>query len=294
MPAPPVRQHRLDVEGRCVAFYDVGQPDDPVLLCLHGFPDAPENLLPLARRLSETLDRRVLVPAMPGYAPSAPLPRPSPRRVAAHLLGLLDTVAPGPFDVVGHDWGAVAAYTLANLAPARIRTVVGLSVPPPRIFARNLRHTPAQFGRSRYMAQFQFPGLSEAFVRRGDFAFVRELWARWSPTHRATDAELDAVRAALSPPGALTAALEYYRALRSPLAWAESAGLAFRRIAAPTLLLVGARDACIAPEMFDHLAPAFLGPFERRVHPTAGHFLPEEDPGWVVARIEAFLSERAP
>jgi len=296
MPASLERQHRLDFDGRSVAYYDLGRPDDPGLLCLHGFPDAPENLLPLARRLSAALERRVLVPAMPGYAPSAPLPRASPRRIAAHLLGLLDAVAPGPFDVVGHDWGAVAAYALANFAPARarIRTVVGLSVPPPRVFVRNLRKYPAQLGRSRYMAQFQVPGLSEAVVRRDDFALVRELWARWSPSHRTTEAELAAVRAALSPPGALAAALDYYRALRSPLAWAESAGLAFRRISAPTLLLVGARDACIAPEMFDDLTTAFLGPFERRVHPTAGHFLPEEDPAWIVARIVEFCAVHGP
>jgi hypothetical protein len=75
---------------------------------------------------------------------------------------------------------------------------------------RNLRAAPAQLGRSRYMAQFQFPGLSEALVRRGDFAFVAELWARWSPTYAATPAQLATVRAALSPPGALTAALDYY------------------------------------------------------------------------------------
>jgi pimeloyl-ACP methyl ester carboxylesterase len=291
MPAPLEVQRRLEVDGRPVAYFDVGRPDDPGLLCLHGFPDAPENLLPLARTLAASLDRRVLVPAMPGYAPSAPLARPSPRRVADHLHAFMAAVAPGPFDVVGHDWGAVAAYSLANRAPTNVQRLVGVSVPPPLAFARNLRAAPAQLGRSRYMAQFQFPGLSEALVRRGDFAFVAELWARWSPTYAATPAQLATVRAALSPPGALTAALDYYRVLRSPFAWAESAGMAFGRIVQPTLVLTGARDACIAPEMFEHLAPAFLGPFDRRIHPTAGHFLPEEDPTWLAARIGEFMGQ---
>jgi pimeloyl-ACP methyl ester carboxylesterase len=281
----PESHHSVEIDGRAVGFFEVGPKTAPALLCLHGFPDAPENLLPLARSLAESLDRRVLVPAMPGYAPSAPLPRPSPVRVADHLLAFAGATAPGPLDVIGHDWGAVAAYTMANRAPGRLRRIAALSVPPPLVFARNLRSTPGQLGRSRYMAQFQLPGLSEAFVRRADFAMVSELWARWSPTFTPDAGHLAAVRAALSPPGALAAALDYYRALRSPRAWVESAGAAFGRITQPTLVLTGARDACIGPEMFDHLAPAFLGPFERRVHPTAGHFLPEEDPAWVCARV---------
>ena len=142
----PESHHSVEIDGRAVGFFEVGPKTAPALLCLHGFPDAPENLLPLARSLAESLDRRVLVPAMPGYAPSAPLPRPSPVRVADHLLAFAGATAPGPLDVIGHDWGAVAAYTMANRAPGRLRRSAaagrrpGMShATPGRTFFRGVR-----------------------------------------------------------------------------------------------------------------------------------------------------------
>jgi pimeloyl-ACP methyl ester carboxylesterase len=276
------------VNDRSVAWLRRGS-GAPVVLCLHGFPDSAPSLLPVADRLAAA-GWTAVVPWMPGYAPSEPLPAPphGPREVAAHLLAFLDTLGLERVSVLGHDWGAVAAYTLANLAPVRIDRVVALSVPPPRLFVRNLRHHPTQLLRSRYMLQVQVPGLSERFVGRGDFAFVEALWRRWSPGWEPPPEALAAARAALSPPGALTAALGYYRALRSPAAWAGR-DIILKRLAQPTLMLSGTRDACIPSAMFGGLAAAFLGPFDLRVIEGAGHFLPLEAPDAVAAAALAHL-----
>jgi pimeloyl-ACP methyl ester carboxylesterase len=282
------------VEGRVVAFHRLGPADAPrTALCLHGFPDEAGSLLGVAERLVADGGFRVFVPAMPGYAPSDALPQAGPHRVAAHLLAFADALGLGPLHVLGHDWGAVAAYTLANLAPDRVVGVAALSVPPPSVFARNLLRHPGQLLRSRYMGQFQLPGLSERFVRRDDHAFIETLWRRWSPGFTPPPERLDAVKAALGAPGALAAALDYYRALRDPRAWVEGRDTVFRRICAPTLVMTGADDACIAPEMFEDLAPAFLGPFDFALIPGAGHFLPLEAPEVVAARSLAFFGAHA-
>ena len=136
------------------------------------------------------------------------------------------------------------------------------------------------------MAQVQVPGASEAWVRRNDFALVEALWRRWSPGFEPPPDALAHARAALSPPGALTAALSYYRALASPLTWWDARGLAFKRLVQPTLVMVGARDACISPALYAGLAAAFLGPFDFRIVESAGHFLPVEAPE-VVAHATA-------
>jgi pimeloyl-ACP methyl ester carboxylesterase len=289
------------VDGRVVAFHRLdpsarpgATPASRTALCLHGFPDEAGSLLPVAERLVADGGFRVFVPAMPGYAPSAALLQAGPHRVAAHLLAFADALGLASFHVLGHDWGAVAAYTLANLAPDRVAGVAALSVPPPGVFARNLLRHPGQLLRSRYMGQFQVPGLSERFVRRDDHAFIETLWRRWSPGFTPPPERLAAVKAALGAPGALAAALDYYRALRDPRAWVEGREVVFRRICAPTLVMTGADDACIAPEMFEGLAPSFLGPFDFTRVPGAGHFLPLEAPDTVAARVLGFWDTHTP
>lgn len=276
------------VNDRSVAWLRRGTGPRSVL-CLHGFPDSAPSLLPVADRLAAA-GFSAIVPWLPGYAPAEPLPAPphGPREVALHLLAFLDALGLERVSVLGHDWGAVLAYTLANLAPERVERVVALSVPPPCLFVRNLRRHPDQLLRSRYMLQVQVPGLSERFVRRGDFAFIEALWRRWSPGWVPPPEALQSARAALSPPGALTAALGYYRAFRSPSAWAGRE-VVLRRLVQPTLMLSGARDACIPSAMFDGLAAAFLGPFDLRVIEGAGHFLPLEAPDAVAAAALAHL-----
>ena len=227
----------LLIDGRTVAFHRRGDRDsNRTALCLHGFPDEAGSLLPVSERLAAA-GWHVLVPQMPGYAGSAPLPSPGPHRVAAHFEGFLRALGVSRVHVLGHDWGAVAGYALANLASERVVALAALSVPPPGVFARNLLRHPGQLLRSRYMAQFQVPRLSERFVRRDEHAFIETLWRRWSPGFEPPPERLAAVRAALSGPGELTAALDYYRSLRDPRAWLEAREVVFRRLVVPPLVL---------------------------------------------------------
>ncbi len=263
----------------------------PPVIALHGFPDTSFSLHPLAAGLTAA-GHPTVTPNLRGYAPTG-VPVNGDvtlRTLAQDVIELMDALGLPRVSLIGHDWGSVIAFCAANLAPERIERLVLLSVPPPRLFLRNVPRAPGQLVRSRYMAQFQVPRWSEAMVRRDDFAFVETLWRRWSPGFEPPPERLAEVRAALTPPGALTTALSYYRGLRSPRNWWTAAPLAFARPVQPTIVLTGARDACIAPEMFRGLAQAFLGPFDFREIPGAGHFLPCEAPEALLAAIVPFLN----
>jgi pimeloyl-ACP methyl ester carboxylesterase len=286
----------LEVRGRRVGAFVWGQ-GDRLALCLHGFPDEPGVWRPVA----EALVRRgytVCAPALRGYAPSAPATDGDygPRALAGDVLALADHLGHSTFDLVGHDWGAVVTYATCNLAPRRVRRAVALSVPPPaallRLFRAPRRALP-QLWRSRYMAWFQVPGLSEALVRIHGHAYLRRLWRRWSPGFEPPEARFEAVSRCLAEPGALTAALSYYRALSRPSLWRRDTTLVTAPISTPTLVLAGERDGCIDVSAYADLGRAFSGPWRFEALPGVGHFLIDEAPDGVSGRIVEWLTTDA-
>src|SRR3712207_4767420 len=120
-------------------------------------------------------------------------------------------------DVVGHDWGAIAAWVAAMRHPERVGRLAILNVPHP---ARSLDGllSPMQLLRSSYAFFFQIPRLPEAVVRAGDFALLRSVF-RSDPVRPGafTAADIERYAGAMARPGALTATLNYYRSLlRNP------------------------------------------------------------------------------
>lgn len=244
-------------------------------LLLHGFPDDAGSMLPLAERLAAA-GFTAVAPYMRGYAPTdlAPDGRYGAAALARDVVGLIEALGHRRALVVGHDWGAVAAYAAAVHDPDRVRRLVTLSVPPPRVFTRNLARHPGQVLRSSYMAFFQLPWVAEAAVRARGMAFVDLAWKRWASTFEPPPGRLDEVKRTLSAPGSLSAALGYYRALRRPT-WAD-ARLLLARVPVSTLVITGERDGCIAPLAYDGLDDGFVAPRRLVVLPGVGHFLPLE------------------
>lgn len=141
------------------------------------------------------------------------------------------------------------------------------------------------------MARLQLPGAAER-LRRDDLAGVEALWRAWSPGWTPPPGRLAAVKESLRPPGALEAALAYYRAfardgLRNPLALARLLHLARRRIPVGGRVLVGERDRCVAPAAFRGAEGAFSAPVRVEVVPEVGHFLPLEAPDRVLQAVRS-------
>jgi pimeloyl-ACP methyl ester carboxylesterase len=255
----------------------------PLALCLHGFPDTAHTWAHLLPALAAA-GFRAVAPFMRGYAPTA-VPADGDYRVAA--LGA-DAVAlhealGGDEDAVliGHDWGAEAAYAAAADAPGRWRRLVTLAVPPagldPVLFSDY-----EQLKRFFYLFLFRDPeGLAEAVVAADGMSFLDRLWADWSPG-LAPAAHLNQVKESLREPANLAAAIDYYRA-------APSAGET-RRAPQPTLYLHGADDGCIAARLARRAEPLLAPSSRMLVIDDAGHFPHLEKPLEINNHILAWVA----
>jgi pimeloyl-ACP methyl ester carboxylesterase len=256
----------------------------PLALCLHGFPDAAYTWRHLLPALAGA-GFHAVAPFMRGYAPTA-----VPADGAYHLGALvadavaLHEVLGGDANAVliGHDWGAEAAYGAAAFAPDRWRRLVTLAVPPAAL-DEVLFSDYEQLKRSFYLFMFRDPaGLAETEVARDDLAFLDKLWRDWSPGFQPGE-HLARAKDCLRQPANLAAALGYYRA-------AVDQEAAARQAPQPALYLHGARDGCIGVDLVRG-AERLLAPSSRMiVIDEAGHFLHLEKPGQVNDHILNWVS----
>lgn len=283
----------IAANGTEFVYLEAGPDDGALALCLHGFPDTLHSWRHLLPRLAAA-GYHAVAPSIRGYAPS---PVPSDGRydtgtLALDACGLHEALGGGDDAVIiGHDWGAFAAYGAAALQPERWRRMVTVAAPPQASMA-DAFFAYDQLRRSWYVFFFQTP-LAEYAVSLDDFAFIDRLWADWSPGF---DGSSDAARVkeALASPDSLSAAIGYYRATfagppddgDAAAAQAAAATVAPQ----PTLYLHGADDGCIG---LDSIGPVieFLAPgSEVVVVEGAGHFLHMERPDEVNDHIIRFLS----
>jgi pimeloyl-ACP methyl ester carboxylesterase len=173
----------------------------PLALCLHGFADTARTWRYLLPELAAA-GFRAVAPFLRGYAPTA---APDDGRYGIGALagdaGALHEVLGGDGHAVliGHDWGAEAAYAAAALAPDRWRLVT-LAVPPaaldPLLFSDY-----EQLKRFFYIFLFrETSGMAEEIVAADGMAFIKRLWQDWSPGFDAADC-VEQVRQSLADPG---------------------------------------------------------------------------------------------
>jgi pimeloyl-ACP methyl ester carboxylesterase len=295
----PLRASTVRANGLEFGLLEAGS--GPLALCLHGFPDTAhtwERLLPVLAGAGF----RAVAPFMRGYAPSA-VPADGAYQVGALVADAvaLHQVLDGDGDAVliGHDWGAEAAYGAAAHAPDRWRRVVTLAVPPAALDPVLLGDY-EQLKRFWYMFMFRDPlGFAEAVVARDGMSFLDSLWLDWSPGYQPGE-HLARVKECLRQPASLAAAIGYYRAAGFPdtpgasaaaaTRYADEQQAAGRQAPQPTLYLHGAADGCIKAELARG-AERLLAPSSRMVViEDAGHFLHLEKPGEVNDHILAWVS----
>jgi len=147
----------FEVEANGIRFAGFEMGEGPLLLCLHGFPDDARTWRHQMPAFAKA-GYRVVAPYIRGYAPTSASPGGHYQTAALgrDVVGLIDALSPkAPAVVFGHDWGALAAYAGALLAPKRISRLVTAAVPyGPRLQTAFLTNY-AQQKRSWYMFFFQ-------------------------------------------------------------------------------------------------------------------------------------------
>lgn len=244
---------------------DVGPPGGRVVIMLHGFPEDRFSWSALASPLADT-GYRVLAPDQRGYSPGA---SPAGRRayrlqeLTADVIALADAAGAERFDLVGHDWGSLVSWALADRHPGRVRSLCALSVPHPKA-VRHAMIRSTQALASSYMGFFQLPWLPERLLARGGGRMLADGLERSGLDH--ATAQRFAARAA--KPAAMTGPLNWYRAL--PLDGRRLPG----PVSVPTLFVWGDRERFVTRRAAEACAQWVRGPY--RFVPLAGrtHWLP--------------------
>jgi pimeloyl-ACP methyl ester carboxylesterase len=249
----------LDLDVR-----DTGPPDGDAVVLLHGFPQDGTAYDDVAARLA-TAGRRVLVPDQRGYSPGA---RPTGlraytlRELVDDVVAVLDAAGVERAHVVAHDWGGAVAWAVASRRAERVTALTVLSTPHPAAMRDALWR--GQAARSAYMLGFQLPRWPEHRLLADDGARLRRA-LRGSGLDAA---HVDRYARRMTEPGALTAALAWYRALR------VRHGFGAGRVRVPTTYVHGTDDPFFAPAAVEATERYVTGPF-RSVPLVAGHWLPE-------------------
>ncbi|MGY1745337.1 alpha/beta fold hydrolase [Blastococcus sp. SYSU D00695] len=258
---------RVDVGDLTFDVRADGPEDGRPVLLLHGFPETSLSWAAVTPLLTSAGLRTYAVDQL-GYSPGA---RPAEveayamtnlAQVTADLMTALDAPVA---DVVGHDWGANAAWALAAWHPDRVRSLTAVSVPHPTAFTTAWRSDPEQQERSSYIRLFWQQGKAEEVLLADDARRLRRMFGGAVPEEAV--AEYVAV---LSAPGALTAALNWYRAMSSSTPVDD--------VTVPTTYVWSDADTAIGRIAAEGCGEYVTGDYRFVELAGVSHWIPEEAP----------------
>ena len=262
-------------------FCYLEQGTGELVVLLHGFPDTAHSWDRTAPELAAA-GYRVVAPFMRGYHPTA-IPADGAYdtdTLAKDVLGLIEALGAERAIVVGHDWGANAAYAAAAMQPERVRLLVTLAVPHPRSIKASLKLA----WMARHFLALRRDRAAE-LVARDDFAYVDRLVKRWSPTWTVPPGETAHAKAAFREPGCLAAACAYYRfiSFRVPEVFKLP-------ITTPAVAFAGTDDPFLPPRAYEKARHCFTASYEV-VQVPGGHFLHREHPDHFVPELVRVLRD---
>jgi pimeloyl-ACP methyl ester carboxylesterase len=253
-------------EFRFDAYAD-GAPDGDLVLLLHGFPESSAEWLHVLPQLADA-GYRAVAPNQRGYAKGARPAGVDADHVTAltdDVLAIAEALGAREFHLIGHDWGALVAWHVAAHHPDRVRTLTIVSVPHPRPFADARASDPDQQPRSGYIATFREPYAPERMFLDNDAEVLRRAVAEAGPEIAAEHVRV------LTDPGAMTAALNYYRAWDDAL---DRLG----PVSTPTLFVWSTDDVALGRVAAEATKDWVTGPYRFEVLDGLSHWIPEVAP----------------
>ncbi len=266
----PVERNEIRVGDWVFDTLVDGPTDGELVLLLHGFPESAAEWHAVVPQLAAA-GYFAVAPNQRGYSPGA-----RPVGVESYhidhlvddILGIADGLGTREFHLIGHDWGALVAWAVAAAHPDLVRTLTIVSVPHPRPFAAARASDPDQQQRSQYIARFRLPDEPEHMFLDNDAAVLRLAVSEAGPEIAAEHVGV------LTDPGAMTAALNYYRAWGTDL---DSVG----PVSVPTLFVWSTDDVALGRVAAEATAEWVTGPYRFEVLDGISHWIPEVVPDTV-------------
>lgn len=256
-------------------------------LCLHGFPELHYSWRHQMSALAN-LGYRVWAPNMRGYGGTD---RPEGKaayrleNLAADVAALIDASGAKEVTLIAHDWGAIVAWYFAIKRLRPLAALVILNVPHPLCARREMRHW-RQLRKSWYIFFFQLPRLGERMLGRDGAAPIGRIFRDSAVNkHLFAREDVEPYRAAAARPGALTAMLNYYRAL---LQTPDIREIGEGRVDVPTLMLWGEQDVALDIHLLDG-TEAYVPDLTIRRFPHASHWVQQDIPDEINAALVEWL-----
>lgn len=278
----------IELGGVSIHAAAAGPPEGRLLILLHGYPEFwygwRSQIGPLA-----DAGFRAVAPDQRGYNLSS---KPEGWRayelkhLAGDVFGIAMSLGHERFLLAGHDWGGIVAWSCAMADPSRVERLAILNAPHPAVFKSYILAHPGQMLRSWYMLFMQLPWLPEALFKAGNFRVMTETLARTSRPGTFSEENFEAYREAWRQPGAPSAMINWYRALRAGWRWSPGKPA----IDLPVKILWGARERFLALELAE-LSLKQCRNGQLTLLPKAGHWLQHEEPAVVSQELIEFFMQ---
>ncbi len=239
------KEKRYRINEVELGVLEAGNPLNPVILFLHGFPEVGEAWHRQMRYFAER-GFRAVAPDQRGYNGSS-----KPKGIKSYVLpqltadvvALIQQLTDQKIYLVGHDWGGAVAWNLATHFPELLQALIILNMPHPAVMHQHLETNPRQQLRSWYTGFFQLPWLPEQLLRAFKYHWLARSMRFTALPGTFFDDKIDRYKSVWRQPGALSAMLNWYRAYKyTPFK-------ATHPVAVPTLLIWGKKDTFLGSEM---------------------------------------------
>lgn len=244
-----------------------GNPNDELIMFLHGFPETSYMWRNMIQDLSES-GFYCVAPNMRGFSESA-CPKGKKNYhldlLASDVLAIAEKLDKPKFHLVGHDWGSLIGWKTVHENPDTILSWSALSFPHVKSFLQALKEDPEQRKKSSYFSTIVFPFLPEMSMRKDDFRIFRKLWIDSS------EDEVENYLSVFRNPRQLTAAVNYYR-FNIPYLKNLDVNYLLDKIHTPTLFICGKKDGAIGAFAVKNSHQYMKGPYQYLELDT-GHWL---------------------
>ena len=283
------RQKHDFIDTNGIRLHYVSKGQGKLMLMLHGFP---EFWYSWRYQIEEfATNYHTVAVDLRGYNQSD-----KPKALSAYQMselvadvkGVIESLGYSDCVLVAHDWGGAIAWNFAYAYPEMVERLIVLNIPHPAKFIKGLR-TPQQLLKSWYVFAFQIPWLPEFLFSLNDYQAVKEAFSGMAIDKTAFSKEdLNAYRDAAAKPGALTAAINYYRNVFQSLFMSDRPQWGILDV--PTLTIWGENDTALGKEL-TYGTEAYVKDWQIEYIPNCSHWVQQEQPALVNTYIKEFLEE---